>query len=365
VCSLLRDVQEDFEGQNIVGKILYPLLAPLTLVRRLSIPILGNNYSEDWEEGEADEVARLQAEGLVEEGGIGAGGGPSSKHGEGSFDVEDDDSAMADGNDEGHGVDGRVGDTLIAGNAEARSEPDEEEEEEDGYPWSKGFAIASCVCLPVIGGLGTVPDVWIVKDVFPLWALFVLVGVIFAIVTYQGTTTRYPPRSRCTAKVFLVFGFFASILWIYFIANELVTILNTLGILMGISNSVLGLTVLAWANSAPDTVSIVGVARSGYVQMAIGGVYAGRMFDTLVGLGLGLTIGSIRAKGGELLLSGNLVLYFSFVCLMISVLSAGIVVPLNGFKYTKKFGIFLGVIYMVWMVLAILAAVGVIQTKLI
>ena len=183
--------------------------------------------------------------------------------------------------------------------------------------------------------------------------------------TYQGTTTRYPPRSRCTATVFLVFGFFASILWIYFIANELVTILNTLGILMGISNSVLGLTVLAWANSAPDTVSIVGVARSGYVQMAIGGVYAGRMFDTLVGLGLGLTIGSIRAKGGELLLSGNLVLYFSFVCLMISVMSAGIVVPLNGFKYTKKFGIFLGVTYMVWMVLAILAAVGVIQTKLI
>ena len=116
----------------------------------------------------------------------------------------------------------------------------------------------------------------------------------------------------------------------------------------------LGLTVLAWANSAPDTVSIVGVAKAGYVQMAIGGVYAGRMFDTLVGLGLGLTIGTIRSSSGELLLSGNSVLYFSFASLMVSVISATIVVPLSGFKYTKKLGLFLGVLYMVWMVLAIL-----------
>ena len=385
--SVLYAVLEDFQDQGIVGKILYPLLAPLTLVRRLSIPILGNDFNEDWEEGEADEVARLQREGLVEEGGIGSGGGPSPPSGRDQggavvFDVEEEEESTAeekskfnDGNDEGE-IDSADGNnsTIVPSSAagpgqgtEAEGEEDkeDEEEDEDGYPWSKGFAIASCLCLPVIGGLGTIPNVWIVQDVFPLWALFVAIGVVFAIVTIQGTTTKHPPRSRGTAKIFLAFGFTASILWIYFIANELVTILNTLGILMGISNSVLGLTVLAWANSAPDTVSIVGVARSGYVQMAIGGVYAGRMFDTLVGLGLGLTIGTLRAKGGELMLHGGTVLYFSFACLMLSVVSAGIVVPLSGFKYSKKFGVFLGVLYVVWMVLAILAAVGVIQTKLV
>ena len=65
------------------------------------------------------------------------------------------------------------------------------------------------------------------------------------------------------------------------------------------------------------------------------------------------------------LLSGNSVLYFSFVCLMLSVVSAGIVVPLSGFRYTKKFGVFLGVLYLVWMVLAVLAATGVIKVKLV
>ena len=36
--------------------------------------------------------------------------------------------------------------------------------------------------------------------------------------------------------------------------------------------------------------------HQGYVQMAIGGVYAGRMFDTLCGLGLGLTVATLKGE---------------------------------------------------------------------
>ena len=362
VSAALLQALEDFQGQSVIGKILYPVLAPLTLVRRMSIPILGNDFTEDWEEGEANEVARLQREGLAEEGGTGAGGGLNHGQSASLYDVEDDDTSPLDSGEEKSKFADSDG---VEGEGVSRAaEEEDDDDDEDGYPWSKGFAIVSCICFPLIAGLGTLPEVWIVENVLPLWSVFVIIGMIFAIVTFKGTSTHHPPRSRCTAMIFLIFGFCASILWIYFIANELVTILNTLGILMGISNSVLGLTVLAWANSAPDTVSIVGVAKAGYVQMAIGGVYAGRMFDTLVGLGLGLTIGTIRSSSGELLLSGNSVLYFSFASLMVSVISATIVVPLSGFKYTKKLGLFLGVLYMVWMVLAILTAVGVISAKL-
>ena len=67
-------------------------------------------------------------------------------------------------------------------------------------------------------------------------------------------------------------------------------------------------------------------------------------------------------SSGELLLSGNSVLYFSFASLMVSVISATIVVPLSGFKARKTH--LLGSLYMVWMVLAILTAVGVISAKL-
>jgi len=187
-----------------------------------------------------------------------------------------------------------------------------------------------------------------------------LAGVVGAVFMANGTAHHHPPRRRSTAIVLLVLGFIASILWIYFIANELVTILEVLGILCGIPNSVLGLTVLAWANSAPDTISIVGVAKQGYVQMAIGGVYAGRMFDTLCGLGLGLTVATIKA-GGPITLHPDLIETISFATLLLSVVSAGIIVPLSGFKYTKPFAIALLILYFLFLLLGLLAAANVLS----
>ena len=49
----------------------------------------------------------------------------------------------------------------------------------------------------------------------------------------------------------------------------------------------------------------------------------------------------------------------SFVTLLVSVVSAGIVVPLSGFKYTKPYAIALSVLYFLFLLLGILAAANV------
>ena len=78
--------------------------------------------------------------------------------------------------------------------------------------------------------------------------------------------------------------------------------------------------------------------------------------QNITGLGLGLTIGAMKSATGILVLHPDNMETISFVTLLISVVSAGIIVPLSGFKYTKPFAIALLVLYFVFLVLGILAA---------
>lgn len=62
-----------------------------------------------------------------------------------------------------------------------------------------------------------------------------------------------------------------------------VGLLESFGLLLGISNTILGLTVLAWGNSLGDLVADVTVAKEGLPAMAIAGCFAGPMFSTCEG----------------------------------------------------------------------------------
>lgn len=74
----------------------------------------------------------------------------------------------------------------------------------------------------------------------------------------------------------VLIGFASSVLWISAVAEELVSLLNAIGLMLHISPVILGLTILAWGNSLGDMVSDISLARQGYPQMSMGGVYACR-----------------------------------------------------------------------------------------
>ena len=99
-------------------------------------------------------------------------------------------------------------------------------------------------------------------------------------------------------------------------ANELMALLAAVGYITHASNSLLGLTVLAWGNSLGDFITNVSVARAGFPQMAIAGYFSGPVFNILLGLGLPMVFAVVSGRSEDLPLDAHakisLVLLFCF-----------------------------------------------------
>lgn len=68
-------------------------------------------------------------------------------------------------------------------------------------------------------------------------------------------------------------------------ATELVALIRTFGIVGNLSESFLGLSVVAWGNSVGDLVSNIALARKGYQRMAFAACFGGPLFNSLIGIG--------------------------------------------------------------------------------
>ncbi|KAF2474800.1 uncharacterized protein BDR25DRAFT_112177 [Lindgomyces ingoldianus] len=125
--------------------------------------------------------------------------------------------------------------------------------------------------------------------------LYSLTFSLFLLAILLGTTTpSRPPRWR-TLLCFL--GFVVSIAWISSIANEVVGVLKTLGVILNISDAILGLTIFAVGNSLGDFVADITVARLGFPVMALSACFGGPMLNIL--LGIGISGCYITIKGGK------------------------------------------------------------------
>lgn len=149
-------------------------------------------------------------------------------------------------------------------------------------------------------------------------------------------------------------GFLVAISWIATIATEVVSLLKTLGVILNISDSLLGLTIFAVGNSLGDLVADITVARLGFPVMALSACFGGPMLNILLGIGLGglyMTInGNQRqaqgVQGGnagspvqvpyEIAISK--VLIISGATLLVVLVGLLVVVPLNKWKMDRKIG---------------------------
>lgn len=114
--------------------------------------------------------------------------------------------------------------------------------------------------------------------------LYSLLGSLcFLALLLMTTTPSRPPRWR-SALCFL--GFAVAIAWISTIANEVVGVLRTLGVILNMSDAILGLTIFAVGNSLGDLVADITVARLGFPVMALSACFGGPMLNILLGVGL-------------------------------------------------------------------------------
>jgi sodium/potassium/calcium exchanger 6 len=107
-----------------------------------------------------------------------------------------------------------------------------------------------------------------------------LVMLAFILLT---TSPNHPPKWR---GLLCFLGFAVAIAWISTIANEVVGVLRTLGVILNMSDAILGLTIFAVGNSLGDLVADITVARLGFPIMALSACFGGPMLNILLGIGL-------------------------------------------------------------------------------
>ncbi|KAL7628647.1 hypothetical protein AAE478_000162 [Parahypoxylon ruwenzoriense] len=162
------------------------------------------------------------------------------------------------------------------------------------------------------------------------------------------TSPDYRPKYHA---LFCFLGFCISIAWISTVAGEVVGVLKAIGVILDISEAILGLTVFAVGNSVGDLVADVTVARLGYPVMALSACFGGPLLNILLGIGVGGAYQTISAANKKRLkhpdrpivykpyhiqVSGTLMI--SAITLLITLLALLVIVPMNKWYMSRKIG---------------------------
>ncbi|PWY77168.1 sodium/calcium exchanger protein [Aspergillus sclerotioniger CBS 115572] len=173
--------------------------------------------------------------------------------------------------------------------------------------------------------------------------LFSLICITCLMISTRHNLSSQPPSAWRPVLAFL--GFVVAICWIATIATEVVNLLKTLGVILNISDSLLGLTVFAVGNSLGDLVADITVARLGYPVMALSACFGGPMLNILLGIGLGGLYMTLNTKpeaivraGGSYEIELSKVLIISGATLLVTLVGLLIVVPLNKWRMDQKIG---------------------------
>lgn len=202
------------------------------------------------------------------------------------------------------------------------------------------------VFITFVIGYGTT----MIAGVFPAGLLVAIVGVVLAGVTYYFTNPNVPPRFH---TVFAYIGFGVAVMWIYCIANEIVVLLQAVGVAFNLSESILGLTILAWGNCLLDFLSNLAVARKGFPRMGIAACFGAPFLTLLLGVGIPcIIVLADKDVGMELRYSNLSTILFSF--LAASLVCSVITMCVCRFQTKRAYGIFLICLYLTFLVIAVL-----------
>lgn len=231
---------------------------------------------------------------------------------------------------------------------------------EDGGPkeWNRWLVFVQVFTAPIF----VVTIAWSSMDEdlsIRLYIRLLLGSLIFSLVSLLILLSLTTPTREPKYRPLLCFlGFTVAIGWISSIANEVVGVLKAFGVILGISDAILGLTIFAVGNSLGDLVADITVAKLGFPVMALSACFGGPMLNILLGIGIGgmyMTMHNashkhakhpqrpIKYKPYEIEVSTTLMV--SGITLLVTLVALLIVVPLNGWRMDRKIGIGLIVVW--------------------
>nr|XP_046251415.1 sodium/potassium/calcium exchanger 1-like [Scatophagus argus]XP_046251425.1 sodium/potassium/calcium exchanger 1-like [Scatophagus argus]XP_046251433.1 sodium/potassium/calcium exchanger 1-like [Scatophagus argus]XP_046251438.1 sodium/potassium/calcium exchanger 1-like [Scatophagus argus] len=159
-------------------------------------------------------------------------------------------------------------------------------------------------------------------------------------------------RNPASRKYFIM-TFLGSILWIGVFSYMMVWWAHQVGETMGISEEIMGLTILAAGTSIPDLITSVIVARKGLGDMAVSSSVGSNIFDITVGLPVPWLLYTLLHKGEPVTVSSN-GLFCAIVLLFLMLLFVIISIAACRWKMSRMLGLTMFILYFVFLVLSVL-----------
>uniref|UniRef100_K7FZX4 Sodium/potassium/calcium exchanger 1 n=1 Tax=Pelodiscus sinensis TaxID=13735 RepID=K7FZX4_PELSI len=206
---------------------------------------------------------------------------------------------------------------------EESEEEDEEEENEEplslNWPETRRKQAIYLFLLPVV---------------FPLWL-------------------TVPDVRNPNSRNFFAITFLGAIVWIAAFSYLMVWWAHQVGETIGISEEIMGLTILAAGTSIPDLITSVIVARKGLGDMAVSSSVGSNIFDITVGLPVPWFLYSVFNGLSAVAVSSN-GLFCAIVLLFLMLLFVIISIAVSKWKMNKLLGLTMFALYFVFLILSVM-----------
>ncbi|XP_058721376.1 sodium/potassium/calcium exchanger 2 [Poecile atricapillus] len=214
----------------------------------------------------------------------------------------------------------------IAHNVEENEDEEEEQPLSLAWPETPRKQVTYLLVLPIV---------------FPLWATL-------------------PDVRKPTSRKFFPITFFGSISWIAFFSYLMVWWAHQVGETIGITEEIMGLTILAAGTSIPDLITSVIVARKGLGDMAVSSSVGSNIFDITVGLPLPWLLYAVVNGFAPVTVSSN-GLFCAIVLLFIMLLFVILSIASCKWRMNKILGFLMFGLYFVFLIVSVLLEDKVIQ----
>ncbi|KAG8595345.1 hypothetical protein GDO81_001499 [Engystomops pustulosus] len=169
-----------------------------------------------------------------------------------------------------------------------------------------------------------------------------------------------PDVRNATSRKFFPITFFGSIGWIAVFSYLMVWWAHQVGETIGITEEIMGLTILAAGTSIPDLITSVIVARKGLGDMAVSSSVGSNIFDITVGLPMPWILYSMSNHFKPVTVSSN-GLFCAIVLLFIMLLFVILSIAFCKWRMNKILGCMMFGLYFVFLVISVLLENRIIQ----
>ncbi|XP_072133970.1 sodium/potassium/calcium exchanger 1 [Mobula birostris] len=245
-----------------------------------------------------------------------------------SQDPNEDQTGEDDGGDSSDGGSDGSDDDDDSDDSDDDSDDDEDEDEEESnddeplsleWPETRRKQITYLCLLPIV---------------FPLWL-------------------TVPDVRNPASKKYFIGTFFGSILWIGAFSYLMVWWAHQVGETIGISEEIMGLTILAAGTSIPDLITSVIVARKGLGDMAVSSSVGSNIFDITVGLPVPWLLYTTFNHFQPVPVSSN-GLFCAIVLLFLMLLFVIISIGLSKWKMNKILGFIMFCLYFMFLIISVM-----------